>query len=112
MAGVKLKVHRNILAARSPVFKTMLAVHMKERTTGRVEITDIEPTAMGKLVEYLYTGECSGAEDMACELLADADKYKVMELKSHLQSIILNNLSVDNVVQWEKKNLLTNLQVY
>lgn len=46
-------VHRNILAARSSVFKTMLSTDCRESVSGKVEIADIRPAVVGLLLRYV-----------------------------------------------------------
>ena len=52
----ELKVHRLVLSARSPVFNTMFQVDMREKSTNRVEITDIELPVVQEMLTFIYTG--------------------------------------------------------
>ena len=55
---------------------------MEEARTGTVEITDMDSKTLRKLLEFIYTGEVDGMEDVAEELLYAADKYEIMGLVS------------------------------
>ena len=55
---------------------------MEEARTGTVEITDMDSKTLWKLLEFIYTGEVDGMEDVAEELLYAADKYEIMGLVS------------------------------
>ena len=58
----ELKVHRAVLAARSPVFRSMFEANMMESRSGRVELTDISPEALGALISFIYTDTVSTRE--------------------------------------------------
>jgi len=48
--------HTFPLAARSPVFKTMLTIDMLERSTGRICLPDVSSACGRELIYFLYTG--------------------------------------------------------
>ena len=53
----KFECHKNILAARSPVFKAMFEANMKEANSGTVEIDGIEPNVLSEMLHFIYTGK-------------------------------------------------------
>ena len=67
---------------RSAVLRQMFLSPMEEARTGTVEITDMDSKTLRKLLEFIYTGEVDGMEDVAEELLYAADKYEIMGLVS------------------------------
>ncbi|GJN25574.1 hypothetical protein PR202_gb13419 [Eleusine coracana subsp. coracana] len=81
--------HRNVLAARSPVFKAELFGPMKENTGGgsrRVRIQDMEPDMFREMLNFIYTDSLTsmGKEEgiiMAQHLLVAADRYDLNRLK-------------------------------
>lgn len=86
-AEVKIRVHKSILAAGSPVFQAMLAHEgNKEVQEGRLVILekDFAESVVRVFVEFLYCEKLlksglSGGE--IAEVLAIADKFQVVPLK-------------------------------
>ena len=60
----------------------MFESDMKEARQRMVVIEDIKAKTIEKLLEFIYTGEVDGMEDVAEELLYAADKYEIMGLVS------------------------------
>ena len=54
--GVRIPVHRVIIASRSPVFRAMLFGDMREASAAEVAIKDVGSFAMQKVCEYIYKG--------------------------------------------------------
>ena len=73
--------HKNILAARSPVFYRMFDVDMEEKKSGVVEINDIDPAVLKAMINFIYTGEdvTEDVDDLA-HLLYAGDKYELKGL--------------------------------
>ncbi|KZS20498.1 Uncharacterized protein APZ42_012892 [Daphnia magna] len=92
--------HRNILAARSPVFAAMFQHDMKEATTGQVHMEDSEPDVFKQLLHYIYSGRISTplTDAMAQSLFVVADKYDIQDLKEECVIFLLTCLRMDNVV--------------
>ncbi|XP_045032566.1 uncharacterized protein LOC116926900 isoform X2 [Daphnia magna] len=92
--------HRNILAARSPVFAAMFQHDMKEATTGQVHMEDSEPDVFKQLLHYIYSGRISTplTDAMAQSLFVVADKYEIQDLKEECVIFLLTCLRMDNVV--------------
>ena len=74
--------HKNILSARSPVSKAQFFGEMKEKSSRRVEIMDMEPEELGAMLHFIYTDTIPELEKqeeastvMAQHLLAAADRY-------------------------------------
>lgn len=80
-----IQAHRAILAARSPVFRRMLASGMQESGVGsKIMVADAEHSVVQEFVRFLYSGKVSPAvlegQDMLCHLLALGHKYEVCSL--------------------------------
>ncbi|GFY58073.1 hypothetical protein TNIN_384561 [Trichonephila inaurata madagascariensis] len=70
--------HKNILSARSPVFKAMFTHDMKEKNSECVDIEDLDDETVQRLLLYIYTTTLQDLRwDSACNLYAAADKYEI-----------------------------------
>ena len=76
VGGKKFKVHKGILAIRSPVFAAMFDHDTKEKQENLIEIPDIKPEVLQALLEHIYTGKVPSMDQYAEELLAAADKVR------------------------------------
>ncbi|GFR24734.1 speckle-type POZ protein A [Trichonephila clavata] len=92
-------VHKNILAARSPVFSAMFKNDMRESQEKTVDISDIGISVLRVMLVYIYTGN---TEDInmsnAQDLLYAAEKYQLMRLKKVCAEYLKSNASDQNVL--------------
>ena len=94
----EFKVHRVILASRSPVFRAMLESDMKEKQSGVVEVSDTTPEVMSDLVAYLYTGTAPNLTTLANELLQAAEKYQLPRLLTICENELGDNIKEATVI--------------
>jgi speckle-type POZ protein len=92
----EFKMHKAILATRSPVFNAMFEHEMLEGKNNRVRVRDIEPDVLAEVLRFIYTGKCNGIEKMADVLLAAADKYALDRLKALCEEALCTNLDLEN----------------
>ena len=97
--GKTFHAHKNILAARSEVFKAMLESGMEEVQSGVINVTDITGTAFGILLRYMYTGKVDPGLDSDCliQIIYGAEKYGLKELKDYCFAKLANGLCEENV---------------
>ncbi|GFT35069.1 TD and POZ domain-containing protein 3 [Trichonephila clavipes] len=89
--------HKNILSARSPVFKAMFNNDMKEKNSEYVYIEDLDDDTVQRMLLYIYTATVPDLQwDIACDLYTAADKYEILSLKSKCSSFLKDNLSQGN----------------
>lgn len=74
--------HRVVLAAASPYFKAMFTGGLRESEMNRVKLQGISPTAVGKLIFFMYTGRIRVTENTVCQLLPAATMFQVSYNKS------------------------------
>lgn len=114
VSGTNILAHSTILEARSPVLATVLEKHSKKKSeegkkkkkkekkneTDVIEIENCDPETFREFLLYLYSGRAENLSQMnAFELCAIAHKFDVPQLKEACISSILDNLSVDNVLE-------------
>lgn len=98
----RLDAHSVILAARSPVFDAMWSTSMQERENKTVEITDLEPSAVKRMLRFMYTGSIedelkNDAETVS--LLQAAHRYQVTVLVDHCVAALSAGLTVNIVAE-------------
>lgn len=77
VGGKEFKLHKTVLAARSPVFLAMFVNNCKEASESRVTIDDIPVDAFEALIKFIYGGLTPNLESHAMELFVAADKVKL-----------------------------------
>lgn len=95
--AMEFKVHRNVLAAQSPVMFATFKNDMKEKETGKMIIDDFSVQAVEGMLRFIYTGEIQ--EKLAMDLYAIACKYEVRLLRERTKSIILCNIDESNALE-------------
>lgn len=95
----EITAHKQILAARNSVFRSMFENDMLEKKNGRVEIKDMEPYIFKLLLQFIYSEkfEIHDFQDWL-KLIVAADRYSIKSLVKICEDRIFNNLSIDNVV--------------
>jgi speckle-type POZ protein len=97
--GKTLKCHKFILAARSPVFRTMLSVDMKESREGFVIVPDLSSIVMKEVLRFMYCSTVENLDEVAKDLIFAAEKYELNKLKEICFDKINEGLSKANVIQ-------------
>ncbi|CAL1281798.1 unnamed protein product [Larinioides sclopetarius] len=86
--------HRNVLCARSSVFKAMLTNDMKEKNTDCIKVEDLENETVQRLLLFLYSDSLEELLwESAIQLYYAADKYAIEKLKFLCSSYLVNNVS-------------------
>lgn len=97
----KLKAHKSILCARSPVFAAMLSLNMFECQSGVIEITDTDTTVMKELLYFMYTDQLSSPtilKDQSESLFCAASKYQIMGLVTICEDQICHDVNLENIL--------------
>ncbi|XP_065207949.1 protein roadkill-like [Planococcus citri] len=98
--GKHFQAHKNILSARSSVFSAMFKHDTIENQNNQVDIVDIDEEIMEEMLYYMYTGNVHNLDGMAERLLKAADKYEIKGLKAVCEDTLLQNLAVENAVDY------------
>ncbi|GBL76118.1 TD and POZ domain-containing protein 3 [Araneus ventricosus] len=92
--------HKNILSARSPVFKAMFSNNMKEKFNECVEIEDMDSDTVFRMLHYVYTAEIQDLQwENACDLYRAADKYEILALRDECSAYLKSNLRPNNACE-------------
>ncbi|XP_050081459.1 kelch-like ECH-associated protein 1B isoform X2 [Anopheles aquasalis] len=69
--------HKVVLSAASPYFKAMFTGGLKECEMERVKLQGVCPTAMARILFFMYTGHIRVTELTVCQLLPAATMFQV-----------------------------------
>lgn len=93
----EFRVHKAILAARSPVFASMFQQTVTQGPIARYDIPDYPHETFKIFLHYLYTGiPDSISIHNVFNLYYAAEMYKINDLKLHCLLYMMDFLSVDN----------------
>lgn len=95
----KIRAHKVILKARSPVFDAMFSNQLSENLDNLVVIKDLDHEVLDKMIQFMYTGKASNLANVADRLLMAADKYDLPVLRVLCEQEMGINLSVENAAQ-------------
>lgn len=96
--GKKLKAHKNILAARSPIFFEMLATDAKKNTF-EIEIKDVDYEIMKEILSFMYTGKIKNIKQEAISILVAANKFALHTLSTRCQETLSESVQVENAFE-------------
>lgn len=92
--------HRAVLAARSPVFRSMFSHNLQEKELSIINIPDMTVESCQALLSYLYG--CIGHKEFLhhrLSLLRAADKYDIADLKEACHVSLLEDIDAKNVLE-------------
>jgi speckle-type POZ protein len=98
--GEVLSCHKFILAARSPVFRAMLKINMKEAKQGSADVPDFDSKIMREVLRFIYCGFVFDIDEMSQDLVFAAEKYELEGLKKLCIDNMISMLSSANVLQF------------
>lgn len=99
--GKEFKAHQKVLSQASPYFDRLLRSGMKEVKEGEVKLETFHGDAMGRFLEFIYTGNVEIlSQEIAIELLMMGDYFVLPDLKSLAENFLLSlrNLTVSNCI--------------
>lgn len=92
----EFKVHKNLLAANSIVFRQMFTHKMKETVDNEMTITDYTAKVVEQFLVFIYTVELPKTDEDVVDLFAISAKYSLDELRNYCENKIRLNLNNDN----------------
>lgn len=87
--GHKLYVHREVLAAWSPVFKAMFTRDFKEKEMSEIELPDKKMDDFVELLYCMYPPIKSVSDSNVHQLLPLAEEYQILEVKKKCEEFLL-----------------------
>lgn len=94
----KVRAHKLVLAAWSPVFRLMFFGGFKEEA--EIRIVDIRPDVFQKLIDFMYSKLFKiDSVDEAVEILIAADKYNVCSITTKVEQYLCPLLSTGNCIE-------------
>ncbi|TVU50165.1 hypothetical protein EJB05_01525, partial [Eragrostis curvula] len=104
VSGESFAAHKNVMAARSPVFMAEFFGEMKEKTSPCIEIREMEAAVFKAMLQFMYTDmmpELDEKQDtattMAQHLLVAADRYGLDRLKVMCECRLTNSIDARTV---------------
>ena len=90
--------HRNVLAVSSPYFMAMLSGGLAESQQGHVEIKEMDGKTLGLVLDYIYTGEVTLAEDTVQNLLSAANMFQLIPLRAGCADYMIKHVCSGNCI--------------
>lgn len=97
----EIPCHRVVLAASSPYFEAMFSGAFREQREQRVEIADVSPWVMRRLLDFLYTGELVLCTEEAQDLLSACHLLGYGCLVEHCCRFMARHLDASNCLRLE-----------
>ncbi|GIY69069.1 speckle-type POZ protein [Caerostris darwini] len=96
--NTKVLVHKAVICSRSQVFKNLVENNKDVKTTGIIDIADIDSDILNRMLTFMYTDIVYDiSSENAMQLYLAAVDYKVNGLRNLCSSIIKEKVSVENV---------------
>jgi len=89
--------HKAMLSARSPMFRAMFSLDMKEKEASEIQVVDVTAETLAQMIEFMYTGDVADLDERADELLAAADKYGLSRLRCMCEQSLEKTFAVDTI---------------
>ncbi|KAJ8678606.1 hypothetical protein QAD02_014393 [Eretmocerus hayati] len=93
----KFYAHRAILVARSSTFAKRFENTIRRESLSVEQIKNVKEEVMEEILRYIYTGEVKNIESVSGGLLAAAEDYALVDLKTFCEDVMSKNLEIDNV---------------
>nr|XP_036220899.1 kelch-like ECH-associated protein 1B isoform X4 [Bactrocera oleae]XP_036220900.1 kelch-like ECH-associated protein 1B isoform X4 [Bactrocera oleae]XP_036220901.1 kelch-like ECH-associated protein 1B isoform X4 [Bactrocera oleae] len=90
--------HKVVLSAASPYFKAMFTGGLKESEMSRVQLQGVCPTAMGRIIYFMYTGHIRVTEVTVCQLLPAATMFQVPNVINACCAFLERQLDPTNAI--------------
>ena len=93
---VEVVAHRNVLAASSPYFESLLNSNMKEREQYKIRLSGVKPRVLKEVLDYIYVGSIVLSVEKVFDLVIAADYLMLSRLKNLAENFLEECLNFDN----------------
>jgi len=95
----EFKCHKNILSARSEVFKNTLAHDTIESESNTIVVREVPAIAVEDMLKYIYTGKLpADPKRLTFDLLNAAEMYQIPSLKEACMQNLVESLDVPSCI--------------
>ncbi|XP_068083909.1 kelch-like protein 10 [Anabrus simplex] len=113
--GEKVLVHRVLMCAVSPYFKTAFTSCLNQESNGKTEVNVTIPRRiLETILDFAYTGKCDVTWENVRELLPAAEKYDVNGVIQQCSSFLMKELRPENclsVIRFARPYFCSNLEM-
>ncbi|GBL98958.1 Speckle-type POZ protein [Araneus ventricosus] len=96
--GMTFPAHKNVLSARSSVFKLMFTQDEKVMNSKEVNLPDVDAASVRKMLKFIYTDVVNDLDSgSALSLYTAAACYELVPLKNECSEFLKDNLNLLNV---------------
>ena len=72
--------HKNVLAVSSPYFRAMFSNDLLESKLDRIQINEVSPWTLRRVIDYAYTGKLEITVDNAQDMLAAGSLFQLQDI--------------------------------
>ncbi|XP_014112259.1 PREDICTED: kelch-like protein 40 isoform X2 [Pseudopodoces humilis] len=94
--GKEFPCHRLVLAACSPYFRAMFLSDMEESKKREINLEDVDPDVMGKILHYIYTSELEITEQNVQDIFSVANMFQIPSIFTVCVSFLQKRLCLSN----------------
>ncbi|KAL2652899.1 hypothetical protein R1flu_021027 [Riccia fluitans] len=95
-----IQAHQFVLASKSPLFRSIFDPGMHEKLPATIHVYDTAAPVLRAMVNFCYTAEIAYNNDVTPErALRISHKYDIPELKCHAETVLIQGINQDNLVQ-------------
>ncbi|GBN08810.1 Speckle-type POZ protein [Araneus ventricosus] len=96
--NTNILVHKAVVCSRSPVISDMVENDSAVKRTGTLDLSDIDSKTLNRMITFMYSDNFEYMTPKSAEhLYLAAEKYQIYTLKELCSTVIVANLSVENV---------------
>ncbi|XP_073533330.1 kelch-like protein 40 [Phyllobates terribilis] len=94
--GKEFPCHRLVLAACSPYFRAMFLSDLEENKKKEIDLEDVDPDVMGKILHYIYTSEIEITEKNVQDIFSVANMFQIPSIFTVCVSFLQKKLCLSN----------------
>ncbi|XP_062603552.1 kelch-like protein 24 [Saccostrea cucullata] len=98
VSGKEFRCHKAVLAAMSPYFDAMFMSGMKETGKNAIELHGFDKKTVGKVIGYIYTGDCAIDNNNADLILTASVYFQVKPLQRLCERFLASHIDPDNCI--------------